>query len=344
VARVRLKGINSRRKRLSDGTFKTYWYAWKGGPRIDAEPGSPDFLVRYQEAVANRTERKPGTVFSILQGYQASTAFTGLAARTRRDYVRHIMKIEQEFGDLPLSAMGDRRVRGEFLAWRDMLAAESPRQADYTWSVLARLMSWAHDRGLIVANPCTKAGRVYRGSRVNQVWTDDDEARFMAVADWHLRLALQMALWTGQRQGDLLRLAWTQYDGARIRLQQRKTGARVIIPVAAPLRTLLDRTERRGATILTNLEGKPWTEAGFQSSWRKAQVKAGIEGLTFHDLRGTTVTRLAMMEATEAEIATLTGHTLRDVRAILDSHYLKRDPKLAESAIQKLERRTKKPD
>lgn len=47
------------------------------------------------------------------------------------------------------------------------------------------------------------------------------------------------------------------------------------------------------------------------------------------------------MPATEAEIATITGHSLRDVRSILDAHYLNRDPKLAESAIRKLENKHK---
>jgi predicted transcriptional regulator len=56
------------------------------------------------------------------------------------------------------------------------------------------------------------------------------------------------------------------------------------------------------------------------------------------------VTRLAKAGCTEAEIATLTGHTLRDVRTLLDSNYLQRDPALAERAIRKLERGTKTPD
>ena len=50
------------------------------------------------------------------------------------------------------------------------------------------------------------------------------------------------------------------------------------------------------------------------------------------------------MEATEAEIAYITDLSLRGVRAILDSHYLSRDPALGDSAIMKLERRTKTPD
>jgi hypothetical protein len=66
--------------------------------------------------------------------------------------------------------------------------------------------------------------------------------------------------------------------------------------------------------------------------------------VTFNDLRGTAVTRLAIAGCTEAEIATITGHSLRDVRSILDAHYLHRDPVLAENAIRKLERGTKAPD
>ena len=37
---VTLKGINSKRKRLTDGSFKTYYWAWKGGPPLRGEPGT----------------------------------------------------------------------------------------------------------------------------------------------------------------------------------------------------------------------------------------------------------------------------------------------------------------
>jgi hypothetical protein len=62
-----------------------------------------------------------------------------------------------------------------------------------------------------------------------------------------------------------------------------------------------------------------------------------VVDVTFHDLRGTGVPRLALVGCTKMEIATLTGHTVRDVRSILDANYLHRDPALAESAIRKLE-------
>lgn len=341
--RVRLKGINRKAKRLADGSTVTYYYAWKGGPRLRGEPGTPEFMASYQEAVMKRREPARGTLQSILNGYQASQDFLDRAERTRADYIRQIKLIEVEFGDFPLGALTDRRTRAEFLEWRDRLAQRSRRQADYAWTVLARVLSWALKRGLTLANPCERGGRLYRGTRAEKVWTDDDEGAFLRSAPAHLHLPLILALWTGQRQGDLLRLTWHAYDGKVIRLQQSKTGARVVIPVGGPLKVALDALPR-GSRLVLNSEGKPWTADGFRSSWRKACAAAGITGVTFNDLRGTAVTRLAIAGCTEAEIATITGHALRDVRSILDAHYLNRDPALGENAIRKLEARTTLPD
>jgi hypothetical protein len=52
--RIRLKGINRVGKRLADGTTRTYWYAWKGGPPLRGEPGSPEFIASYNEAAARK--------------------------------------------------------------------------------------------------------------------------------------------------------------------------------------------------------------------------------------------------------------------------------------------------
>jgi integrase len=344
VAFVRLKGINSITKKLADGTRRTYWYAWKGGPPLRGKPGTLEFIHSYNEAVATKVVTPQGVLLSVLQAYQASDDFTGREPRTRADYIGKIKIIEKEFADFPLSALTDPRTRGIFKAWRERLATSSRRQADYAWVVLARVLSWGLDRGLIAANPCTRGGRLYRGSRAEKIWTPADEAAFLGRAPAHLHLPLMLALWTGQRQGDLLRLPWSAYDGTHIRLRQAKGGVRVVIKVGAPLKAMLDATAKRSTIMLTTSDGKPWTPDGFRASWGKACKRAGVTGVTFHDLRGTAVTRLALVGATEAEIATITGHSMRSVRAITDTHYLARDPALGESAIAKLERGTKSPN
>jgi len=115
-------------------------------------------------------------------------------------------------------------------AW-SRLSVKSRWQADYAFAVLARNLSWAYNRGLVPLNPCERPGRLYRAARSENVWTDADEATFYAKAPAHLHLALKLALWTGQRQGDLLRLTWAAYDGNHIRLRQRETKVPVHIPV-----------------------------------------------------------------------------------------------------------------
>ena len=113
------------------------------------------------------------------------------------------------------------------------------------------------------------------------------------------------------------------------------------MPAGMPLRALLDGTERRSPLILTNSYGRPWSSDGFRTSWSKTCARAGVSGLTFHDLRASAVVRLALAEAAVPQIATFTGHSLKDVEAILDAHYLGRDLQLAEAAVLKLEKRTK---
>lgn len=110
------------------------------------------------------------------------------------------------------------------------------------------------------------------------------------------------------------------------------------IPAGAPLKLALDaaKQKRGSVTILTNSRGLPWTEDGFRSSWDKAFKKAKLGDLHFHDLRGTAVTRLALVGCTVPEIASFTGHSMDTVQQILDAHYLGGRVELAESAIKKL--------
>lgn len=341
--RVRLKGIHTVRRKLADGSVRVHHYAWRGGPALKGQPGTAEFLASYHEATSQRRVER-STFAVLLDLYEGSTEFSTRAKRTQDDYLKHLKAIRTKFGTMPLSAFKEKnaaKTRGLFKEWRDGLAKKSLRQSDYAWSVLARVCSVAKDRGKIDVNPCERGGRNYRAERTDAIWTDEMEAAFFAKAPAHLHLALLLALWTGQRQGDLLNLTWGQYDGTWIRLRQGKTGKRLAIPVGAPLKAALDAAHKRGALMLLTRDGEKWTPDGFRVSWRKAVKAAGIHGVTFHDLRGSAVTRLALAGCEVPEIATFTGHSLKDVQEILDAHYLARDPRLAISAVRKLEKGTK---
>ena len=334
--RVKLKGIASATATLSNGQHVIYYYAWRGGPRLVGEPGSPEFLASYEASHRNRRTPDPSLFRSVIVEYKASRDFASLRERTQADYLKQIAKVEAEFGNLPLEALDDPRVTKDFLEWRDKLAA-SPRQADYAWTVLMRLISWARGRGLTTYRPPERVERLYHADRADKIWTDEHVAAFMALAPETLQRALVLALETGQRQGDLLVLPWSAFDATWIKLRQSKTGRAVRVPVTRRLRAVLDYTPRTSPIILTNTYGRPWQPNAFRKAWGGASRKAGIVELTFHDLRGTAVTRLSEAECTPQEIATITGHSLRDVGAIMD-RYSARTDKLAVAAIAKLER------
>jgi hypothetical protein len=43
--RINAKGLHWTTVTLADGGRKTYWYAWRGGPRLVGEYGSPEFIT-----------------------------------------------------------------------------------------------------------------------------------------------------------------------------------------------------------------------------------------------------------------------------------------------------------
>jgi integrase len=336
--RVSLKGIHEVQKKNPDGTVKaTYVYAWRGGPRLKEKPGTPAFHAEYAAAVATRKQAPDDTVFGLVAAYKQASEFTTKRPKTRKDYLRYLKLIEEEFGDMPIEALSDRRVRNDFRVWRDKMV-ETPRAADFAWSVLARVFSVAKDRGKIDVNPCERGGRLYEADRTDCIWTEEMCQTAREEFPEHLRWVFMLALYTGQRQGDLLALPWSAYKNGRINLRQSKTGARVSIKVAAALKAELQQIPKRSPIILTTTERQPWTSDGFRASWGKACKKWGITGVTFHDIRGTAVTKLAELGSTAEQIATITGHSLDDVNSILDAHYLSRTNALGDAAIARLDR------
>jgi integrase len=260
---------------------------------------------------------------SLIADYKVSQFFLKKADKTRKEYLRYLRTVEDKFGTMPSAALEDPKVRGVFLRWRDEIAATSgERTADGHWGMLKLVFNFAIDRGELIRNPCERGGRLYESDRSEKVWGEAEIGTLLSVCSPELASALMLALWTGQRQGDLLVLPWSSYDGKYITLRQRKSRGKrkVVIPVGTPLKAHLDQLKKVGPLILCNSRGRPWTEDGFHTSWGKAAARANIEDLTFHDLRGTAVSRLALAGATTAEIATITGHSLKDVESILERY------------------------
>ncbi|WP_336057327.1 tyrosine-type recombinase/integrase [Nitratireductor sp. CH_MIT9313-5] len=344
MVKVELVGVHSVKKRLADGSVKTYYYAWRGGPAIKFDPAKErrKFTEEYLRLTRERDDAPyQGCMAEIIRGYLKSPHYRDLKPSTREGYDFAIRAIESEFYDMTAKQISAPGTRSIFLQWRDEMAETHKRKADLYMSVLQRVLWYALDREMIEKHPLERVTKVNDGTRRDIIWSDDDIATFKAKAREPLVRALLLAAWTGQRQGDLLALTWSAYDGHAIRLRQSKTGAHVAVKVSAELKRILDsakavnaKQETPAATILTNRSGQPWG-SGFKSSWRKAMAAAGIEGRTFHDLRGTFVTLAYRNGASIREIAEITGHTEKDAETIIRKHYL-----VSSAAVEKIESRT----
>ncbi|MCR5857964.1 tyrosine-type recombinase/integrase [Mesorhizobium sp. J428] len=276
------------RKRLADGSVRTHYYYRSSGKPLKGKPGSVEFLEAYAAAERTLSQRHEGTLVQLIRAYILSPEFEKRAESTRKEYQRMLTKVEAHFGTMPIAALDDPRVRQDFIAWRaEVSRTFGDREADNRLSVVSAMISWARDNGRVTANHVSGFRRLHRSDQSELIWMPEHIEAFMKVAPIEMQRALILALHTGQRQGDLRRLTWSNYDGELISLRQGKGQRRVEIPCTTALRRMLDAVPRASTMILSTKSGLPWTARYFNAQWEAATKKAGIDNLHFHDLRGT---------------------------------------------------------
>ena len=149
--------------------------AWR--PAARGEPGSPEFVASYNEAVENRRTPDTGRFRGVIAAYRASKDYTKLAASTKKNWSPWLDRIADYFGDLSIRQF-DRpeKIRPVIRRWRAQWE-DKPRTADYALQVLSTVLSYAVDPlGKIAGNPCEGIKRLYGGDRSEIIWTDADIA------------------------------------------------------------------------------------------------------------------------------------------------------------------------
>lgn len=306
-------GLHIVRKRLTSGD-RYYVYARRGGPLIAKVDGrkpaiTPDLLDK-AFAARQAPQRRRDTLDALLDLYRASNDFAKLSDSTQTSYRLWLDRISERFGKVPLALAGKPEMRAEIIAWRDEWGA-MPRSADMGVGTLGTVLQWGLDRGLVSENRARGIKHLHRVNRADLIW---EPRHWEAVQDIspQVHRVLVLASLTGLRQGDLLRLSAEQVHPTYIATTTRKTGGEAVIPMHAELADAL-RGPHKGV-ILRNSLGEPWTTSGFKSSWAREQPE-GFDR-SFHDLRGTFVTRLVLAGMADSEIAEIIGWRTERIAAI----------------------------
>ncbi len=133
-----------------------------------------------------------------------------------------------------------------------------------------------------------------------------EEKRLLAVSGPGFASIVRFALATAMRRGEMASLRWEHVNLKRrsAHLPVTKNGEPRTVPLSMEALTVLKALPRRldGVVFGVRASTITWT-------WRDVCKKAGIEGLTFHDLRHEAISRLFENTDLDAmEIARISGH------------------------------------
>lgn len=340
----KIPGVNPVTRTLADGSRKTYYYHRATGKRLEGEPGSQEFqrdLARASSPIQRK--RGGGPPFaSLVEDFLRSTEFHRCVATTRHGREVALRAAIARFDWMTVSDLGRRAIRDELFTWRDEMR-DLPRKADFYMATFARLLSWAYDRGRIDFNHAQRIGRLTssRNSRSDKVWTPDHQKQLFDSSIREIADVFRFALYTGARQADITRMTWAMFDGRWLVFTPNKTAettaVKVQLPVYEfpPLATLLKGLGAPTEYLLTTENLHPWSPINLGKRFQEARDKAGLRmaDLHFHDIRGTTVSELLKAGCTDAEVASITGHSLGGGTMLRD--YAERSRTLAVNAYRK---------
>lgn len=253
------------------------------------------------------------TVGDIIDRYEAECLHE-LGERTRRDYRRHLIHLRREFGHLNAREL----VPKDFSNFMNVKKGKIQRNRQL--AVLSAAFTKAVRRWFWLDRNCLRDVERHSSRPRDRYVSDAEYEGCKAMAPLRVKLMMELALLTGQRQGDLISLQWSHItempNGSTVILfEQAKTRKRLAIKVTPALEAVLDRCwqlpkggKDGGLYVIERRCGGKYTSEGFRALWQRTQnqwVRLGNKRFTFHDLRA----KSASDSATVDDAYQRLGHT-----------------------------------
>jgi integrase len=165
--------------------------------------------------------------------------------------------------------------------------------------------------GINVPNPVQMVRKPQSPQARSRVLTDEEITKLLQALEptgrrshW-TKPAVQLALYTAMRRGELLSLRWDHIDlqGRTAFLADTKNGDSRIVPLSSIAVQVLAELPRHISGLVIPV--KYFTlDAAFKRGVRRAE----LEGIRFHDLRRAAITRMAEKLPNVIELAAVSGH------------------------------------
>ncbi len=209
----------------------------------------------------------------------------------------------------------DRITRKIIEDWFDAYSASAPGGANHALRLLRQSLNFAVERGLIPTNP---AGSVLpnRRSRLTRFLSRDEIARLNAALDQHAdgrgRVQvdiIRLLLLTGCRRNEIVHLKRREVDGSRLRLENGKTGPRIVY-LSPEARAIIKRRMTAPGEYLfpsPRVPEKPVSEN--LTLWYRVRREVRIEDVRLHDLRHSYASQCVMAGIPLQVVSKPLGHS-----------------------------------
>lgn len=264
-----------------------------------------DNLLAAKQEWARLESGVVGNAFPSIAKQYREAVFPTLAQGSRKHYEGALSNLEAAFSAFTLEQIEPQDVK------RYMQQRTKKPAAIYEKRILSALFSWARGVGITsVPNPCagvtfSKAERrALELKKRSRYVTDAEFAEVYERADEVIRDAMDLAVYTGQRPGDLLKAVRQDIRDGVLWVTQQKTGATVGIKVEDGLKRVLDRIlgrKRPSMYLLANKRGQKIPYDTFNKRFAKAR---GAADWQFRDIRAKVATDSPSLK--EAQL--LLGH------------------------------------
>lgn len=199
------------------------------------------------------------------------------------------------------------------------------------YATLRALFTWLVDRGRLRVNPVPTA-RIIIPRTDRPPTTEPEYVAILAQCEhdeWYWKHACVLAWNTGMRLGDCAMLRWSavDFDNAVISLTPHKTkryNQRLEIPITSELSLSLMEVKLRtgqGEFVFPEMQHLYRRNRHEQlgHAYQRIVERAGVEGNSFHCLRGAFVTRMLALGMPVAMLSRITGQSI----GIISKHYNK---------------------
>lgn len=229
------------------------------------------------------------TVNDMLDRYERE-CMHALGERSSKDYRRHIKALHERFGAQDVQAITPQMVR-EYVASKPKGRVHRTRAI----AVLRVAFTEAYRNwGWVNGNPCAHVERSEPKRRDPPLSMQEfDAALAFLVGQRRITLVMELALHTGQLQGDILDLKWVQVhqQANKIFFRSAHTKKKIEVRITPEVKELLARAKEfcgTGEYVITSRLGEQYSSEGFRAMWVRWQKKweeTGNDKFTFHDIR-----------------------------------------------------------